>query len=166
MRMSDRTLPSRKGRTILFGTTDRKCSLYDFCEYSEISDNPAEPIMPSGRFPGATRMYRKSPTAAAENVVSTVYLSAVRKIRPESLCDPSVASVVITASTMVGTASSWKRRVYTLAMKFITSSIQPMASIPKATPITNAPIHNTIWRCCPLADLLFVVISISLLLRK
>ena len=55
MRMSESTLPSRRGRTILFGTTERKCSVYD------VSATPIDsltfPILlirSEGRFPGAT----------------------------------------------------------------------------------------------------------------
>ena len=91
-----------------------------------------------------------------------VYLSAVRKIRPESLCAPSEASVVITANTIVGTASSWNKRVYTLATKFMVSSIQAMAGIPNATPATSAPIHSNICCCCPFAEVCFVVIKYDL----
>ena len=47
---------------------------------------------------------------AAAKVVSNVYNKVRVKTLPEPF-DPKVAKVVITASTMVGTANSWKSRV-------------------------------------------------------
>ena len=48
--------------------------------------------------------------AAAANVVSNVYINVCPKILPDPF-EPKVANVVMTASTIVGTANNWNRRV-------------------------------------------------------
>ena len=50
------------------------------------------------------------PMAAAANVVSSVYINVRVKIFPDPF-EPNVANVVMTASTIVGTANNWNSRV-------------------------------------------------------
>ena len=61
-------------------------------------------------------------------------------MRPEPF-EPKVANVVITASTMVGTASSWNNRVYTVATKLAVAFNQSNPNMPNIAPTTSAAIH-------------------------
>ena len=84
--------------------------------------------------------------AAAEIVVSSVYVTACAKMRPVLLSAPSAASVVMTASAIVGTAMNWNSRVKTVAMKLKRSLSGPMPSVPSTAPTASAPSQSTSWR--------------------
>ena len=88
---------------------------------------------------------------AAKNVVSKVYTTACAKIIPVSLLPPRAASVVITASAIVGTAMNWNRRVNTVATKLKNSFSAGMPIQPKTAPRINAANHKTNWLLLDLA---------------
>ena len=68
---------------------------------------PVSPLMASsGRLSGAMNRYSSMPTAAAATVVSSVYVSVWRNMRPVSFCVPNRASVVVTARAIVGIATN------------------------------------------------------------
>ena len=59
-----------------------------------------------------------------------------------SLRVPNVASVIVTAKAIVGTAMNWNKRVKTVAIKLAAVFIHSMPSIPSTPPMTSAPSHS------------------------
>ena len=82
-------------------------------------------------------------------------------MRPVSFLPPSAASVVMTASAIVGTAMNWNKRVNTVAIKLKSSFKGLIPSQPRAAPMTNAKIQRINCRPC-----FFVWCSFSTLCAK
>ena len=83
------------------------------------------------------------------------------KILPVSRRAPSDDSVVITASAMTGTATNWKRRVNTVAMKPKSSLMDWLPKLPSQAPMSMAPNQITTLRRFLCFALLFSDLTVS-----